>query len=489
MTVEEIKEFTVSVKKALLVAGLYPEVVSFDFVDGVNGTKVVKFEKQILKKGEFAHPQYPNDPDKKINYNDKIFDDIIAAFEAKALDNVPIIIGSHDEEKTKNIGGKVTALIKKKDGLYAVMEITDDDVVAAINAKTSDGKGVIDEVSVSLAPVTDDQGNSFPIALWHVAIVTHAFYKGMNSFEKLAASLEGQFDKILYSLNAEDLQQKTFKIRRAFNHQKSSTFDPIFVEEIHEDFLIAVNDSTGELFKFTYDETDEGIKFGDPVKVRKTFEVIKIKVKGMNMPEGKEEKTQLELLADMGIKVDSIGELKDGDITKLLEAANKPEPKPEPRKEEPTEADKTLAKVKAAFGIDNKEDEKVDVVKLVGSLRTAVDEQGNEITALKATVVTVEAERAVDDLMNAGKVIPAQREVYIEMYQTNKPMFEKFAATNTVIVDTSVKGESTEVTEYTIRGEGDIDMSDEAGFQKESDRVVALAKATNKNGKVKKGDN
>ncbi|KKK50682.1 hypothetical protein LCGC14_3122590, partial [marine sediment metagenome] len=154
------------------------------------------------------------------------------------------------------------------------MEITDDEIVAAINAKTSDGKGVIDEVSVSLASVTDDQGNNFPIALWHVAIVTHAFYKGMNSFEQLAASLEGQFDKILYSLNAEDLQQKMFKIRRAFHHQKSNSFDPIFVEEIHEDFLIAINDSTGELFKFSFDEGDEGIKFGDPVKVRKTFEVI-----------------------------------------------------------------------------------------------------------------------------------------------------------------------------------------------------------------------
>ncbi len=480
-----------TIKKALIVAGLHPEVVSFEFVEGVNGTKVVKFEKQLLKKGVFVHPQFPNDPNQKINYNDKLFNDIIAAFDAKALDNVPVIIGSHNEGKTKDIGGKVTKLFKKKDGLYSEMELTDEDVIAAINAKTSDGKGVIDEVSVSLAPVTDDQGNSFPIALWHVAIVTHAFYKGMNSFEKLAASLEGQFDKILYSLNAEDLQQKTFKIRRAFNHQKSNSFDPIFVEEIHEDFLIAINDSTGELFKFSYTDTDEGVKFGDPVKVEKTFKVIKTKVKGMNMPEGKDEKTTLELLADKGIKVDSLGELKEEDVVKLLAVSDpKPEPKPVPavKKEELSDADKILTKIRAAFDIDSKEDENVDVVKLAANLRTAVDDLGTEVTTLKATVITVEAEKAADDLLRVGKVIPAQRDMYIEMYQTNKPMFEKFAATNTVIVDTSVKGESTEVVEYSIHGEGDIDLSDEAGFQKESDRLVAMAKATNTNGKVKKGD-
>ncbi len=479
-----------TVKKALIVAGLYPEVVSFNVIEGVNGTTVVKFEKQLLKKGIFAHPQFPNDPSKNINYNDKIFDDIIAAFDAKALDNVPVIVGSHDEGKTKDIGGKVTKLFKKKDGLYSEMELTDEDVVAAINAKTSDGKGVIDEVSVSLAPVTDDEGNSFPIALWHVAIVTHAFYKGMNSFEQLAASLEGQFDKILYSLNAEDLQQKTFKIRRAFNHQKSTTFDPIFVEEIHEDFLIAINDSTGELFKFSYSDTDEGVKFGDPVKVRKTFEVIKTKVKGMNMPEGKEEKTTLELLAEKGIKVDSVSELKDEDVVKLLATSDpKPEPKPVPaiKKEDPSDADKILTGIKAAFDLDDKEDKDVDVVKLVASLRTAVDEQGEEIKSLKATVVTVEAEKAVDDLLRAGKMIPAQKDMYIEMYQTNKSMFEKFVATNTVIVDTTVKGQTTEETEYSIRGEGDIDVSDLAGEEKESERHVAAAKAMNTNGKSNKG--
>ncbi len=472
--------------KALIVAGLDKETVSFEFIDGINGTKVVKFEKQILKKGIFAHPQFPNDPEQNINYNDKIFDDIIVAFEAKALDNVPIIIGTHDEEKTKNIGGKVTALIKKKDGLYAIMEITDDEIVAAINAKTSDGKGVIDEVSVSLAPVTDDQGNSFPIALWHVAIVTHAFYKGMNSFEQLAASLEGQFDKILYSLNAEDLQQKMFKIRRAFHHQKSNSFDPIFVEEIHEDFLIAINDSTGELFKFSFDEGEEGIKFGDPVKVRKTFETITARLEDSKLEN--EEKTQLQLLADMGIKVDSVSELKEEHIKKLLEAANKPDPKPEP-KPEPTEADKVVAKLKAALGVDDKPDGKeVDLVKAVSALTATLENQGKQITDLQGTLSTTLAETSVDAFIKEGKIIPAQKEEYISLYASNKELFDKMVEKNPKL-DITVVGSVVSIDDdgYVTAEGTELDFADNASVEKDTKRLMATAKAMSTNGKSEKG--
>ncbi len=472
--------------KALIVAGLDKETVSFEFLDSVNG-KAVKFEKQILKKGVFAHPQFPNDPDQNINYNDKIFDDIIAAFDAKALDNVPIIIGSHDEGKTKDIGGKVTGLIKKEDGLYAVMEITDEEVVEAINAKTSDGKGIIDEVSVSLAPVTDDEGNNFPIALWHVAIVTHAFYKGMNSFEQLAASIEGQFDKILYSLNAEDLQQKMFKIRRAFHHQKSNSFDPIFVEEIHEDFLIAINDSTGELFKFSFEEGDEGIKFGDPVKVRKTFETIVARLEDSKLAN---EKTALQLLADAGIKVDSISELKDEDITKLLEAASKPEPKPEP-KEEPSDSDKIVAKLKAALGVDAKPDGKeVDLVKAVSSLTTTLESQGKQITDLQGTLSTTLAETTVKVLIDEGKVIPAQKDVYIQLYASNKELFDKMVEKNPKIVDTTVVGSSVSIEDdgYVSPEDTDLDFANNVSAEKETKRLMAKASAMSTNGKSKKGD-
>ncbi len=477
------------IKKALLVAGLYPETVSFDFVKSKNGDKVVKFEKQILKKGVFGHPQFPNDPDQTINYNDKIFDDIIVAFDAKALDNVPVMIGTHDESETKNIGGKVTKLFKKKDGLYSVMEITDDEVVAGIEAKTSDGKGVIDEVSVSLAPVTDDQGNSFPIALWHVAIVTHAFYKGMNSFEQLAASLEGQFDKILYSLNAEDLQQKSFKIRRAFQHQKTNSFDPIFVEEIHEEFLIAVNDSTGEMFKFSFEDGDEGVKFGDPVRVKKTFEEIKTEVKGSNMgEENDKDKTVLALLAEKGIKVDSVSELKDEDLRKLLEASIKPDIKPEPKPDVPSEDSKILAKVKAAFGLDEKETEDVDVIKAVTTLTATVDSQGKQITDLQGSLSNTLAEKAVDALIVEGKIVPAQKDEYIELY-ANKNLFDKLTAKNPKIVDTTVIGKHSEPEVYVTAEGTDIDMSDNVEQEKETKRLMASAKGMSTNGTSKKGDN
>ena len=93
---------------------------------------VVTFKKQILKRGVFKAP--PPNEDEDINFNDELFDDVIKAFDEGALDNVPIILGTHNEEKVERIIGKATKLIKEEDGLYAIMAIADEEVISKINA-------------------------------------------------------------------------------------------------------------------------------------------------------------------------------------------------------------------------------------------------------------------------------------------------------------------------------------------------------------------
>ena len=55
-----------------------------------------RFRKQILKKGVFTHPQFP---DEKVTIGNKEIKAIITAFDAGAFDKVPVLSGTHDEEK------------------------------------------------------------------------------------------------------------------------------------------------------------------------------------------------------------------------------------------------------------------------------------------------------------------------------------------------------------------------------------------------------
>lgn len=158
------------------------------------GVETARFRKQILKRGKFLHPQ---DPSKVIDFDDEYFDNIIQAFTEGAVDSVPVITDDH-KESYKNTVGKVADLEKSDKGLYAFMEVSDQDLIGKIKPQLKDGKGLVDEVSVSLASVIKDDGKQYPHTLMHVSIVPHAFYRGMDSFEQLAASvaesLKGQLE-------------------------------------------------------------------------------------------------------------------------------------------------------------------------------------------------------------------------------------------------------------------------------------------------------
>ena len=146
------------------------------------------FRKQILKKGVFAHP---NNPKKQVTFNENIFAKIIESFEDKVISNVPVILDSH-KESYNNTTGRVLGLEQNEKGLYATIEIVDEAVINKIESKLSDGKGVIDEVSVSLGPVISDTGKKYDIALWHLAIVPHGYFANMDGFEKLIASISNE---------------------------------------------------------------------------------------------------------------------------------------------------------------------------------------------------------------------------------------------------------------------------------------------------------
>ena len=205
-----------------------------------DGTAI--FEKQILKRGVFKAP--PPNETVDVDFNDEFFDALIDAFDKKAIDNVPIILGTHDEEQTERIVGKVTGLIKKDDGLYMRVEIADDDIVAKIETETEDGKGLIDEVSVGIAfGITTDDGTEFAAVLFHVAIVTHAWYRNMNTFERIAAMFKGTKPLLIKSVNS--LEEEATRVRSAFYEIVERIIGKdrwdYTVEGVYSDYIIVYN--------------------------------------------------------------------------------------------------------------------------------------------------------------------------------------------------------------------------------------------------------
>ena len=167
------------------------EQVEYTFVAGAEGVEVARFRKQILKRGTFLHPQ---DPNKTIVFDDKYFEEIIRAFTEGAVDNVPVITDTHEESYVNTVGRALELEIAPK-GLYAVVELADQPLIAKIKPTLSDKKGVVDEVSVAVSSYQKDDGTVYPHVLKHISIVPHAFFRGMDSFEQIAAAVVDKLEK------------------------------------------------------------------------------------------------------------------------------------------------------------------------------------------------------------------------------------------------------------------------------------------------------
>lgn len=419
----------------LIVFNHQSEVV--DFIKAQDG-ETATFRKQILKRGVYNLP--PPREKKKMDFNDEIFDKIIEAFEAKAVENVSIIVGTHDEEKTEKIVGRATALEKDEKGLYATLEIGDSDLIEKIETQLSDGKGVVDEVSVALVhDVPNDEGEEYPLVLFHVAVVTHAWFTGMDSFERIAAHLHhnGNKGKVLL-LAATSLEEMSQRIRRAFYSQVDVIYD-YYIEGIYEDFIVAHNYDDGSFYRYDFEENDVMITFSNKRRVEKEFVEVEVEAK-MDVKE------ILAALKEEGIEVDSIDSLKK---------AMKPDDK-----------SNVLAKVNALLN-PSKDGGDFDATQLltqVSTLQTSVTKQTEIIEALQTNMVDEKADRAVVELVNAGKVTPAMKEHYVTLFKTNKELFASLTKDLTKIVPIGQEGSNDGTND---NSGGDINATTEA------ERIVA----------------
>ena len=400
-----------------------PEHVSFIHAKETN---TVKFKKQILKRGVFkAPPPYKNID---IDFNDNFFNSVIDAFNAGAVENVPILFGTHDEKLPERVVGRVIELLNEEKGLYGIHEIADEEVVNKITSQLSDGKGLVDEVSVKINyNVPRDDGNTYPLALFHVAIVTHAWYQGMDSFE-LLANKEGDNEyRVINCVTS--LNDISAQVREAFYLKTSNSFN-YSVEGVYPEFVVVYSYPESTLYRFNYTINDGEIEFDEAVKVEKEFvEASKV-----------DDKELIAALKEKGIEIENIDDIKAAiagsssveELTTKLKA----------KEDEDKAKTNQLSAINAALNPDNQDDnpdgEKM-ATQLTEMAATYV-KQGERLSQVEAQLLDTEAEGKVGIFIEAGKIVPAEKDHYLKLYKVDKELFESITANKPVVVKTGQAG-------------------------------------------------
>jgi len=327
-----------------------------------------KFRKQILKKGKWFHWDAEGGV---LNINDEVIDNLIKNFKKGLIENVFVPL-SHTNDPAKNTG-EVVELQKTEDGLDAIIEIKDESVAEKIK------KGLIKCISASFDPnyLVKKSKKFVGPTLLHAALVSEPFIKGMSQFIPLSDDFSNRT-----IVQLED-QKPNFKslykslINKVNNMEKK-------LEEIkkEEEVTFPIGEKT-DIEKQLEGEP----KAGDIAVVEGTRGSYK-EEEGKLVFKAFTQEENLEFAKSA--YGDCVGaEMKAG--TKMKEAAAK-----------------CKAKVKKELDFDVPEEEPDEKP---GSESGDAPKEDTE-----AKVDLADANRAYEDALKAGKIVPAQKEVFVQLY-------------------------------------------------------------------------
>lgn len=140
------------------------------------------YRKQLVKFGDWVDPVNPG---QKMTLDEKWAEKIVANFNKKVLDEVPVP-ENHTNDVAANTGKLVGLEIVKGDGLYGLLEITKKETQLAID------EGRTFNVSISFdRDYHDTKTNAAhgPVLL-HVALVNNPYLKGLKTFEKVKQTIK-----------------------------------------------------------------------------------------------------------------------------------------------------------------------------------------------------------------------------------------------------------------------------------------------------------
>ncbi len=350
------------------------------------------FQKQVLKKGQYIHPQ---DPNEKLVIDDELIAEIVKNFDGGTLDALPLVWTHTDDPR--NIAGKASKLIATKDGMDAVIDVTDPKAREGITSKTEDGKTLFDAVSPGIIHHYMDKktGEDQGAVMAHIAIVSHGHQKGMRDWhEPVAQALEG-------AALGED--GKDF-VPLIFNGNIKEGNDSMTPEEM----LTALKDAGIDLPGLISENKELTTKVETLVK------------------EGKDQVTSMAELLGLGD-----GKNKDSDlVTQLAEliAKSKKDGDNLVIPTELTDLIGTLSTNLTDVGkIVKTQDEKID------KMEKATEEREKVAAEEKATTFT-------DDLALHGKIKAGDKETWHKSFLADSTLAQKQASGLAVVVPVNEKG-------------------------------------------------
>lgn len=144
------------------------------------GTTGRLFKKQVLPLGEWVDPLYPGE---KMSFTREFFEQMVYNFKKAVVGRVPTP-DTHTDATEAN-KGEVVDLAVEDDGLYAYLDIRDEDAAEGID------RGTTWDVSAKFTDNYQDtkEGQWHGPALLHVALVNNPYIKKMNPFVALADAL------------------------------------------------------------------------------------------------------------------------------------------------------------------------------------------------------------------------------------------------------------------------------------------------------------
>jgi len=322
------------------------------------------FRVQALPYGDWVHP---NDTTQRLVVNERIVDSIIRNFDDHVMDSIPVPL-THTDDPSKNTG-KVIAAIKAEDGLDLVLEIDKPEIVADID------KGLIGGVSLSFDTEYMDKktGQLCGPTMIHCALVSHSYIKGMRKFARID-------DDELAALGISGGQMKIAA--------GDSVAQVLFLSDVKP-----ASGGTGDS-GMTKEEMLAALKKEHQIDVAQLQDTAKAHA------------SLLSQLSEIGKvfgltveKPEHVGQLSDKVKAAQADAVELGEVRAA-----------VAAKVQLADG---------------QKLKDVITKHVDQTVALGDRVALLEAEKDVDALLADKKILPAQREEYIELRKSNKGLYDK----------------------------------------------------------------
>lgn len=356
-----------------------------------NGTR---FRKQILRFGEFRHPhpELRDKPEFNFSVDDEFVDKIRANFLQKFPESVKFL-SSHSEPEAKLLGS-VVDLIKTSEGLDAIIEVEDKSKIKEIQALMGDGKSLASGVSAGLDLDfgVGDSSKKKPDGpvLRHVASVTIPWIDGLEGWKTVEEAHAGA-----------NFGHDNYTGYPLFNTQEEETVNEAAVIAF---FANKTGKKEDEVKKML---ADAGINLENPEEDDDDDETVK---------------SIMEFLKDLQNSNTPKGGKKDKKGRKI-KASNK-------KKDDDDDDDDSDDDDSTGVSMDEvkkylSENFGKSLADLANSLKTG----NEELEKMQKAAKEREAGEAVEALINAGSVLPAEREHYVALYTKDKDLFESITKT------------------------------------------------------------